>query len=138
MSYSNEAAAKFFLQRAFAILADIKRIGNSSNPETLLILSYHSALYASKALLYSADILADDEAAILEKMVEGVEKGIATTEMFGILYEMSQVYAKLNFGDLTPIKSAESDAAVQNLRSFVRSVREMLEKKYGLIEGLQG
>ncbi|MCX7703595.1 MAG: hypothetical protein N2234_05795, partial [Planctomycetota bacterium] len=89
-------------------------------------------------LLYATNMLADDEPNLLMKMAEAAESGVVTQEMFGIFYEMAQLYSKIQMGDLISFKSAEADACVQNLRSFIRSVRDILERKFGLIEGIQG
>lgn len=137
MSYSNEAAAKFFIQRTFSVWRDIRRISSeTTHPETSLVLAYHCALYAAKALLYSLNSPADEDTSILLKTIDATEKGEVTEEMFSVLYEITQVYNRAHLCDLTPLRTVEADAVVQNLRTFIRYVREKLEQKYGLIEGI--
>jgi len=137
MSYSNEAAAKFFIQRTFSLWRDIRRVASETAlPETSILLAHHCAIYAAKALLYSLNSLADDDASVILKVIDATEKGEVTEEMFSILYEITQVYNRMHLCDLTPLRSVEADAVVQNLRAFIRYVREKLEQKYGLIEGI--
>lgn len=136
MSYSNEAAAKFFIQRAFSLWRDIRRVVSEALPETPLILVYHSLIYATKALLYSLDRLADDDNTVVKEVIEATRSGEMTEEMYSVFYEILQVYNRAHLCDLIPLRSVETDAVVQNLRTFIRYVREKLEQKYGLIEGL--
>ncbi|RKY15011.1 MAG: hypothetical protein DRP63_07550 [Planctomycetota bacterium] len=136
-AYTEEAAAKFYLQRAFAFYESARKLmSQSQRCEPAVLLTYEAMLDAAKALLLADRINADGCDAVLLALANAAQQAKLSEETHSLVQEAAQIHLKIHRRSLFTLRPQEADALIRNARSFLREVRDRLERKFGLIEGL--
>ena len=136
-AYTEEVAAKFYLQRAFGFYeAARKAMRQSQRCEPAALLAYEAILDAAKALLLADGVKADGCDAVLLALASDADQAKIPEETHSIVQEAAQIHFKIHRRCLISLRPQEAEALIHNARSFLREVRDRLEQKFGLIEGL--
>jgi len=136
-TYTPEIAAKFHVQRGFMYYESARALMRQApRPEPAALLAFEAAMDAAKALLLAEGINADGCDAVLLALARAAEEGKISPETQSIVHEAAQVHLKTHRRGLTTLRPQEAEALISNVRGLLREIRDKLEEKYGLIEGL--
>lgn len=136
-AYTSEIAAKFHIQRAFSFYNSARMLMREANRfEPAALLAYEAILDGAKALLFAEGENADGCDAVLLALAKAVENGKVTPETQSIIHEAAQIHFKIHRRGLIVLRPQETEALISNTRTLLREVRDHLEQKFGLIEGL--
>jgi len=136
-AYSFEAAAKYYIQRAWVHFRAARRLqGGSERTEPLVVLGHHAMMDAARALLFALEAPVDGCEKVLLAFAALVAEGKATEEMHSMLHESASLFFKIHRRSMIPADPRETESLLNNVRTILREVRDRIEQRYGLIEGL--